>query len=252
MKTQKFTLIQFLKYSYFVLLLIFSGCYSLLPVDEVDNGIQEDSRTWKYYQIIWKPGEKPNLERLLRNYYRGDCNPGCVYEYILTVNFIEELSEYQIKNQGDKIPEGSFILWSENDTCGSNYCKGTAIPYSSLLGDLKEEIRNYEGKKRRIPVNVNQSQNPIYWNYFKMLIKTSNDTLFSLLQNDLGISPYLESYTIFVNITDLNPLNQYIVLGDESDPGAMRFSWSQLSKTVKEGLINWTKPNKENFSIYKW
>ena len=108
MKTQKFTLIQFLKYSYFVLLLIFSGCYSLLPVDEVDNGIQEDSRTWKYYQIIWKPGEKPNLERLLRNYYRGDCNPGCVYEYILTVNFIEELSEYQIKNQGDKIPEGSL------------------------------------------------------------------------------------------------------------------------------------------------
>ena len=230
----------------------FIGCYSLLPTDEVNNGIPEDSRTWKYYQIIWKPGEKPNLEKLLRNYYSGDCNPGCVYEYILTVNLFEELSEYQIKNHKDKIPEGSWISWGENDTCGTKYCKGRNIPYVQLLGDLKEEIREFDGKKRRIPLNVNQGGNPTQWNYFKIFAITSDDTLFTLLQNDLGISPYLDSYTLIVNITDLNPLNQYIVIGDEMDPSAQRWAWAQLSKLVQFGLTNWSKPNKVNFSVNKW
>lgn len=230
----------------------FIGCYSLLPTDEINNGIPEDSRTWKYYQIIWKPGEKPNLERMLENYYSGDCNQGCVYEYILTVNLIEELSEYQIKNQKDKIPEGSWISLGEIDTCGTKYCKGRIIPYIQLLGDLKEEIREFTGKKRRIPLNVNQSENATQWNYFRINAKTSDDTLFTLLQNDLGINPYLDSYTITVNITDLNPFNRYIVIGDEADPSAQRWPWSQLSKLMQDGLINWTKPNKVNFSIDKW
>lgn len=234
-----------------ICLFMLMGCYSLLPIEEIDNGIAEDSRTWKYYQIIWKPGEKPDLERLLNNYY-NDCNPGCITDYILTINFTEGVSRYQNNKQVKNIPEGSWIFLSEVDTCGYKRCKGSYIKWEQLDGNLKDEIRSFDGKKNRIPLNVNQSNNPKKWNYFKINVKTSDDTLFSLLQDDLAISPYLESFTITVNIADLLTLNQYLVIGDESDPGAARFSWSQLSKKVKEGLINWTKPNKVNYSIYGW
>jgi hypothetical protein len=233
-----------------IFLFVLAGCYSLLPLEEIDNGIVEDSRTWKFYQLIWKPGEKPKLETMLKNYYSKDCNEGCVYEYVLTVNFIEELNSYQIKKYGENIPEGSSIILSENDTCGSNSCKGRWIPYKQLLGELKEEIRQFEGKKRRIPVNANESTNPTTWNYFRILVKTADDTIFSILQDELSINPKLESYSLIVNVSDINPQNQFVVIGDEADPSALRWSWSQLSKKTQDGLLNWTKPNKQNFSIF--
>lgn len=233
-----------------IFLFMLIGCHSLLPIEEIDNGIPEDSRTWKFYQLIWKPGEKPVLEALLKNYYSKDCNEGCVFEYVLTVNFIEELHSYQSKKYGDNIPEGSSVILSENDTCGSNYCKGRWIPYKQLLGELKEEIRRFEGKKRRIPVNVNESANPTTWNYFRILVKTADDTIFSILQDELSINPKLESYSLIVNVSDINPQNQFVVIGDEADPSALRWSWSQLSKKTQDGLLNWTKLNKQNFSIF--
>lgn len=64
----------------------------------------------------------------------------------------------------------------------------------------------------------------------------------------MGIEPKLESYTIVVNLMDGNTQNQYVVLGDESDPSAQRYAWSQLSKKVQDGLINWTGTNKENMN----
>lgn len=233
-----------------ICLFILTGCYSLLPLEEIDNGIIEDSRTWKFYQLIWRPGEKPRLETMLKNYYSKDCNEGCVYEYVLTVNFIEELNSFQVKKYGENIPEGSSIFLSENDTCGSNYCKGKWISYRQLMGELKEEIRHFEGTKRRIPVNVNESTNPTAWNYFRILARTEEDTIFSILQDELGINPKLESYSLIVNVSDFNPLNQFVVIGDESDPLAQRWAWSQLSKKVQNGLKNWTKSNKQNFSIF--
>jgi hypothetical protein len=93
--------------------------------------------------------------------------------------------------------------------------------------------------------------NPRTWKYFKILARAEDDSIFIIAQDDMGIDPKLESYTIVVNITDANEQNQFIVLGDESDPSAMRYGWSQLSKRVQDGLINWSNTNKENLNQKK-
>jgi len=93
--------------------------------------------------------------------------------------------------------------------------------------------------------------NPRTWKYFKILARAEDDSIFIIAQDDMGIDPKLESYTIVVNISDPNEQNQFIVLGDESDPSAMRYGWSQLSKRVQDGLINWSNTNKENLNQKK-
>jgi hypothetical protein len=90
--------------------------------------------------------------------------------------------------------------------------------------------------------------NPRSWKYFKILARTEDDSIFLIAQDDLGIDPKLESYTLVVNIIDGNTQNQFVVLGDESDPSALRYAWSQLSKRVQDGLINWGGTNKENLN----
>lgn len=90
--------------------------------------------------------------------------------------------------------------------------------------------------------------NPRTWKYFRILARTDDDSIFFYAQEDMGIDPKMESYTLIVNISDPNPMNQYVVLGDEADPSAQRFAWSQLSKRVQDGLINWQGSNKENMN----
>ncbi|MGH2575725.1 MAG: hypothetical protein ACRDFC_08525, partial [Ignavibacteria bacterium] len=94
-------------------------------------------------------------------------------------------------------------------------------------------------------------ENPRTWNYFKILARADDDSIFIIVQDDMGIDPKLESYSIIVNIMDANATNQYVVLGDEADPSAQRYAWSQLSKRVQEGLKNWTGTNKENLNARK-
>src|SRR3990172_4720610 len=89
------------------------------------------------------------------------------------------------------------------------------------------------------------------WKYFKILARAEDDSIFIICQDDMGIDPKLESFTIIINITDPNPQNQYVVLGDEADPSAQRYAWSQLSKRVQDGLINWQGTNKENLNQRK-
>jgi hypothetical protein len=93
--------------------------------------------------------------------------------------------------------------------------------------------------------------NPRTWNYFKILARADDDSIFVTAHDDMGIDPKLESYTLVINISDPNAQNQYVVLGDELDPSAQRFAWSQLSKTVQDGLKNWTGTNKENLNQKK-
>lgn len=93
--------------------------------------------------------------------------------------------------------------------------------------------------------------NPRTWNYFKILARAEDDSIYIIAQDDMGIDPKLESYTLVINITDPNPQNQYVVLGDELDPSSQRFAWSQLSKKVQDGLKNWTGTNKENLNQRK-
>ena len=89
------------------------------------------------------------------------------------------------------------------------------------------------------------------WKYFRINARAEDDSIFILAQDDMAIDPKMESYTIVVNISDPNEQNQFIVLGDESDPSAQRFVWTQLSKRVRDGLINWTNSNKENLNQKK-
>jgi hypothetical protein len=94
-------------------------------------------------------------------------------------------------------------------------------------------------------------ENPRTWNYFKILARAQDDSIFVLLQDDMAIDPKLESYTIVVNISDPNPNNQFVVLGDELDPNAQRVAWTQLSQKVRDGLKNWNGTNKENLNAKK-
>ncbi len=93
--------------------------------------------------------------------------------------------------------------------------------------------------------------NPRSWKYFKILARAEDDSIFIMIQDDMAIDPKLESYSIVVNVIDGNAQNQFVVLGDESDPSAMRYAWSQLTKRVQDGLINWTGTNKENMNAKK-
>lgn len=93
--------------------------------------------------------------------------------------------------------------------------------------------------------------NPRSWKYFKITARAEDDSIFITAQDDMGIDPKLESYTLVVNVMDGNTQNQFVVLGDESDPSAQRYAWSQLSKKVQDGLINWTGTNKENMNEKK-
>lgn len=90
--------------------------------------------------------------------------------------------------------------------------------------------------------------NPRSWKYFKILARTEDDSVFLMAQDDLGIDPKLESYTLVINLSDANAQNQYVVLGDESDPSAQRYAWSQLSKRVQDAMISWSGTNKENMN----
>jgi hypothetical protein len=84
------------------------------------------------------------------------------------------------------------------------------------------------------------------WTYFKILADSYDSPIFVKLQDDLGIDPKLERYTIVVNIASQDPGQQYVLFGDEESSNPPRFPWSRLSKEVQNGLINWTGDNKFN------
>jgi YD repeat-containing protein len=81
--------------------------------------------------------------------------------------------------------------------------------------------------------------------YFTIHAYVDENELFARLQDDLAIEPKLESYTITVNISDEEELNQYIVIGDESDPTSPRFSWSQLSVSSQRDILSYKGPNRK-------
>jgi hypothetical protein len=81
--------------------------------------------------------------------------------------------------------------------------------------------------------------------YYTIIANINDDSLFSRLQDDFQIEPKLQSYMITVNISDPEELNQYVVIGDESDATSPRFSWSQLTLENQRGLLAYTGPNKK-------
>ncbi|MCC6865451.1 MAG: hypothetical protein IT280_04760 [Ignavibacteria bacterium] len=237
-------------------LLIFNSCYNFLPVEEIDNGNPNIPATWKLYSLRWKAGTNPSLENELNKYYT-DCNPGCVYEYVLLINLLNEsdieiLNAYRkSKNKYSKTIKANSLFLTEIDTCGNNNCEGTTLYWYMLSGDVKGLINSANAIKIRIPANLNETADKRTWKYFKIEVKTNDDPLFTQLQNELYIEPILESFTLVVNIFDQKINNQFLIIGDESDPSASRYSWNQLSKKTREGLINWDKKNKVNLNNFR-
>jgi hypothetical protein len=80
--------------------------------------------------------------------------------------------------------------------------------------------------------------------YFRILADAYDDDIFVKLQDDLGIDPKMERYTVTIDIRANEPSQQIVLFGDEYNP--LRYNWSQLSEQVQKGLVNWTGGNKEN------
>jgi hypothetical protein len=80
--------------------------------------------------------------------------------------------------------------------------------------------------------------------YFKIEVKTADDILFTKLQKDMAIDPIVDEYVLVVNITSDVADNQYIVFGQEDNVEAIKMSWNDITKEVRDGLLAWSKPNK--------
>lgn len=93
--------------------------------------------------------------------------------------------------------------------------------------------------------NVKKS-NATKWTYFKILADADDNIIFVKLQDDLGIDPKMERYTIVVDISSKDPTLQYLYLGDEDSSNPPKYPWNRLSKDVQDGLIKWTGDNKIN------
>ncbi len=62
------------------------------------------------------------------------------------------------------------------------------------------------------------------WKYFKIYADADDAPIFVKLQDDLGISPKLERYTVVVDIRDKDTGNWYVLFGDEESSNPPRFS----------------------------
>lgn len=100
-------------------------------------------------------------------------------------------------------------------------------------GQLKSEL--HEAYYNSVRVGV----------YFTILASVMENELFGRVQDELAIEPRLESYSIIVNITDPEEQNQYVVIGDETDPTSPRYWWSQLSMATQKELLAYQGPNRK-------
>lgn len=127
---------------------------------------------------------------------------------------------------------------SDNISINSRYnskdSKIETITYSyNRLGKLKKQT--HEAYYNSVRAGV----------YFSVLASVNENDLFRKLQIDLEIEPLLETYMLTVNIIDPDENNQYVVIGDESDPSSLRYSWSQLSMELQKELLSYNGPNRK-------
>lgn len=114
-----------------------------------------------------------------------------------------------------------------------------------LMWNKDNKINNVN---RVFPESKEDPNDPRTWTYFKILARAEDDSVFIRIQEDMGIDPMLESYSMTINVSDSIVTNQYLVLGDETDPSAQRYYWNQISQRNQEGLLKWTGSNKENLN----
>ncbi len=83
------------------------------------------------------------------------------------------------------------------------------------------------------------------YKYFRINANADDAQVFVNLQDDLGIEPKMEVYTIVVDIRE-KTLEPYILFGDFNESNPIKFPWSRLSTDTRQRLINWTGSNKES------
>jgi hypothetical protein len=162
-----------------------------------------------------------------------------------------KILNYIFDNNGNSIERTKFHIYEELNLKETYQydVNGKILKISRYnKNDDVIESDNCKYNKNGIPVKeriIQYYNNPNASFYFSILASVQEDSIFTWLQNDLLIEPHLASYTVTVNLTDNDPQNHYIVIGDESDASSMRFSWSQLSLPVQKGLLAWNN-NKTN------
>ncbi len=162
-----------------------------------------------------------------KSFYFGYDDRGNITEYskfhVFTDLTIKEFYQY---GKNDRIIQANRYN-SKNDII-------EMISYKyNKKGQLKSEL--HEAYYNSVRVGV----------YFTILASVMESELFGRVQDELAIEPRLESYTIIVNITDPEEQNQYIVIGDETDPSSPRYWWSQLSMATQKELLAYQGPNRK-------
>lgn len=162
-----------------------------------------------------------------KSFYYGYDEFGRITEYkkfhVFTDLTVKELYQY---NKMDKISMNTRYNSKDDRIENINY------KYNKK-GQLKTQIHDEYYNSVRTGV------------YFSISANITENELFLRVQHDLEIDPPLESYTIVVNVNDPEELNQYVVIGDESDPSSPRYSWSQLTMESQRGLLAYEGPNKK-------
>lgn len=98
---------------------------------------------------------------------------------------------------------------------------------------------------------INESD-PRTFKYFKINANADDDSVFVQIQDEMAVDPKLSSYTIIVNVSDPDPNNHYVVIGEETDATKIQMSWLQITKPVQQKLLNWSATNKINLQQKKY
>ena len=98
---------------------------------------------------------------------------------------------------------------------------------------------------------VNEND-PKTFKYFKINANADDDSVFVQIQDEMAVDPKLSSYTIIVNVSDPDPNNHYVVIGEETDATKIQMSWLQISKPVQQKLLYWSATNKINLQQKKY
>ena len=96
------------------------------------------------------------------------------------------------------------------------------------------------------PEKEEDENDPTTWTHFVIYAKVEDADVFMKVQEEFGISPFLESFILVINITDVNFM--MITFGDEGDPSSTSFDWTMLSAETQKALINWNAANKINLA----
>jgi hypothetical protein len=117
------------------------------------------------------------------------------------------------------------------------------IPDRILTADTTRPV----GVRQKFTYLFKEDKNdPTSWSHFKINAKVYDDSAFIQMQQELLISPPLESFIVSVNLTDPNA--QYVTIGEEGQEGSKQYSWDMLSPKTQMALVKWKGANKENLT----